>query len=146
VHTREEVGITVGIAQDFEASFVGAPRLSTEPCDADLLAGPESILPDDVQVAAEFAESESTEVQCSHVTLSIYYYTSRVTNLVLLFFIIILRVIHNFIGSRPVTANTILETSTGMDLLLNTFGCASRWSSFRNRLLGPTFPFIRPEH
>ncbi|KAG1819086.1 uncharacterized protein BJ212DRAFT_1298355 [Suillus subaureus] len=44
-------------AQDLEASFVWAPPLSTEPSNADdLLAGPESILPDDI--AAEFAALE----------------------------------------------------------------------------------------
>ncbi|KAG1853162.1 hypothetical protein DFJ58DRAFT_396696 [Suillus subalutaceus] len=54
MHTREEVGIAVETAQDLEASFAWAPPLSTEPRDAnDLLAGPESISPDDI--AAEFA-------------------------------------------------------------------------------------------
>ncbi|KAG1847163.1 hypothetical protein DFJ58DRAFT_891850, partial [Suillus subalutaceus] len=43
--------------QDLEASFAWAPPLSTEPRDADdLLAGPESISPDDI--AAEFAALE----------------------------------------------------------------------------------------
>ncbi|KAG1870764.1 hypothetical protein DFJ58DRAFT_722972 [Suillus subalutaceus] len=54
MHTREEVGMAVETAQDLEASFAWAPPLSTEPRDAyDLLAGPESISPDDI--AAEFA-------------------------------------------------------------------------------------------
>ncbi|KAG1733162.1 hypothetical protein EDB19DRAFT_2041319 [Suillus lakei] len=54
MHTREEVGIAVETAQDVETSFAWAPPLSTEPRDADdLLAGPESISPDNV--AAEFA-------------------------------------------------------------------------------------------
>ncbi|KAG1728442.1 hypothetical protein EDB19DRAFT_1913788 [Suillus lakei] len=47
----------VEITQNLEASFAWAPPLSTEPREADdLLAGPESILPDDV--AAEFAALE----------------------------------------------------------------------------------------
>ncbi|KAG2043761.1 hypothetical protein BDR03DRAFT_939850 [Suillus americanus] len=59
MHTCEEVGIAVEIAQDLEASFVWAPEISTEPRDAnDHLAGPESILPDDVQVVADFAALE----------------------------------------------------------------------------------------
>ncbi|KAG1848290.1 hypothetical protein F4604DRAFT_1973927 [Suillus subluteus] len=57
MHSREEVGIAVKTAQDLEASFAWAPPLSTEPRDADvLLAGPESISPDDI--AAEFAALE----------------------------------------------------------------------------------------
>ncbi|KAG2029584.1 hypothetical protein BDR03DRAFT_1018181 [Suillus americanus] len=57
MHTREEVGIAVETAQDLEASFAWAPLLSTEPHNADdLLAGPESILLDDI--AAEFATLE----------------------------------------------------------------------------------------
>ncbi|KAG1787732.1 ribonuclease H-like domain-containing protein, partial [Suillus plorans] len=57
MHTREEVGIAVETAQDLEASFAWAPPLSAEPRDADdLLAGPESISPDNV--AAEFAALE----------------------------------------------------------------------------------------
>ncbi|KAG1849503.1 hypothetical protein F4604DRAFT_1810722, partial [Suillus subluteus] len=57
LHTREEVGIAVETAQDLEASFAWAPPLSSEPHDAnDLLAGPESISPDDI--AAEFAALE----------------------------------------------------------------------------------------
>ncbi|KAG1791939.1 uncharacterized protein BJ212DRAFT_1418273 [Suillus subaureus] len=50
-------GITVEIAQDLEACFAWAPQLSTKRREADdLLAGLESILPDDV--AAEFAALE----------------------------------------------------------------------------------------
>ncbi|KAG1801253.1 uncharacterized protein BJ212DRAFT_1399201 [Suillus subaureus] len=57
MHTREEVGIAVETTQDLEASFAWAPPLSTEPRDAnDLLAVPESILPDDI--TAEFAALE----------------------------------------------------------------------------------------
>ena len=57
MHTREEVSIAVETAQDLEASFAWAPPLSTEPRDADdLLAGLESISPDDV--TAEFAALE----------------------------------------------------------------------------------------
>ncbi|KAG2040859.1 hypothetical protein BDR03DRAFT_932489 [Suillus americanus] len=56
MHTREEV-VAVEIAQDLEASFVWAPPLLTELRNADdLLAGPESISPDDI--AAEFAALE----------------------------------------------------------------------------------------
>ncbi|KAG1754162.1 hypothetical protein EDB19DRAFT_1902323 [Suillus lakei] len=57
MHTREEVGIVVETVQDLEVSLAWAPLLSTEPGDADdLLAGPESISPDDV--AAEFSSLE----------------------------------------------------------------------------------------
>ncbi|KAG1878378.1 hypothetical protein F4604DRAFT_1923959 [Suillus subluteus] len=44
MHTREEVGIAVEIAQDFEASFAWVPPspLSTEPRDGD---DPETMLP-----------------------------------------------------------------------------------------------------
>ncbi|KAG1875726.1 hypothetical protein F4604DRAFT_1924788 [Suillus subluteus] len=57
MHSREEDGITVEITQDLEASFVWALQLSNEPRDADsLLAGPESVSPDDA--AAEFVALE----------------------------------------------------------------------------------------
>ncbi|KAG1852779.1 hypothetical protein DFJ58DRAFT_728435 [Suillus subalutaceus] len=57
MHTREEVGTAVETAQDLEASFAWAPPLSTKSLDADdLLAGPESVSPDDI--AAEFAALE----------------------------------------------------------------------------------------
>jgi hypothetical protein len=57
MHTREEVSIAVETAQDLEASFAWAPLLSTEPRGADdLLAGLESISPDDV--TAEFVALE----------------------------------------------------------------------------------------
>jgi hypothetical protein len=57
MHTCEEVGIAVETAQDLEASFAWAPLLSTEPRGADdLLAGLESISPDDV--TAEFVALE----------------------------------------------------------------------------------------
>ncbi|KAG1846896.1 hypothetical protein F4604DRAFT_1958802 [Suillus subluteus] len=57
MHTREEVGTAVETAQDLEASFTWALPLSTKSRDADdLLAGPESISPDDI--AAEFAGLE----------------------------------------------------------------------------------------
>jgi hypothetical protein len=59
MHTREEVGIAVETAQNLEVSFAWA--LSTEPRNADDLAGPESILPDDI--AAEFAALEVLSVE-----------------------------------------------------------------------------------
>ncbi|KAG2030462.1 hypothetical protein BDR03DRAFT_1017099 [Suillus americanus] len=57
MHTREEVSIAVETARYLEASFAWAPPPSTEPRNADdLLAGPESISPDDI--AAEFTALE----------------------------------------------------------------------------------------
>jgi hypothetical protein len=60
MHTREEVDIAVETAQNLEVSFAWA--LSTEPRNADdLLAGPESISPDDI--ATEFAALEVLSVE-----------------------------------------------------------------------------------
>ncbi|KAG2036087.1 hypothetical protein BDR03DRAFT_1012002 [Suillus americanus] len=74
MYTCEEVGInSIETAQDLsEASFAWAPLLSTEPHDADdLLAGTESISPDDI--AAEFAALKklkgAEEVQSNNETL-----------------------------------------------------------------------------
>ncbi|KIK36287.1 hypothetical protein CY34DRAFT_109580 [Suillus luteus UH-Slu-Lm8-n1] len=49
MHTHEEVGINVDVAQDLEVNFAWAPPLAAEPQDADdLLAGPETISADEI--------------------------------------------------------------------------------------------------
>ncbi|KAG2112429.1 hypothetical protein DEU56DRAFT_762038 [Suillus clintonianus] len=57
MHTREETGIDLKVARDLEENFAWVPPLAAKPAHLDdSLAGPESILPDDV--AAEFAAFE----------------------------------------------------------------------------------------
>ncbi|KAG1883943.1 hypothetical protein F4604DRAFT_229946 [Suillus subluteus] len=60
MHTREEVGISVDIAQDLEANFAWVPPLAAEPQDVDdLLAGPETISAD--EIAEAFGALEAQE-------------------------------------------------------------------------------------
>lgn len=59
MHTREEVGINVDVAQDLEANFAWAPPLAAEPQDLDdLLAGPETISADEIAEAFDALEVE----------------------------------------------------------------------------------------
>jgi hypothetical protein len=59
MHTSKEAGIDADVTRDIEANFAWTPPLSAQPQDADdLLAGPETILPDDIAVAFVIMEGQ----------------------------------------------------------------------------------------